>query len=225
MGIYSNNLVIFDIDGTLTREQSIWQYLMEQTHCWSGQGEDNLAKFLRGDVDYYEFCQMDARLFKGRRYEGLKRLAHAIPKYDGLDAVFSYFATREFQIALVSTGLRLVADYFTSLYPIDFYVVNDLAHDGVLCNGEAIINITDNEKDIVALDLMRRCHTKNLVAFGDSREEIPIFKLANFNIAVNANNAELLSPATYQHNGPDLSTCLEKLVRCKYSVHTNHMII
>src|SRR4051812_10736060 len=96
-------LVIFDVDGTLTRQRSIWQYLMEHTNCWTDQGEHNLTKFLRAEIDYVEFCRLDAQLLKGNRYHDLKRAAATVPKYDGLDQVFGYFAERHFKIALVST--------------------------------------------------------------------------------------------------------------------------
>ena len=60
-------------------------------------------------------------------------------------------------------------------------------------------------------DLIEKYNPNCVVAFGDSRGDIPVFKLANFSIAVNANDSELLSLATYQQVGLDLSTCLEKL--------------
>jgi phosphoserine phosphatase len=96
-------------------------------------------------------------------------------------------------------------------YPIDFCVINDLARDGDLCSGEAIIHLAHEGKGVIARDLIERYNANYVVAFGDSRGDIPVFNLANFSIAVNANDSELLNLATHQHVGLDLSKCLEKL--------------
>jgi phosphoserine phosphatase len=207
----TQKLVIFDVDGTLTRQRSIWQFLMEHTGCWTDQGEHNLSKFLRDEIDYVEFCRLDAQLLKGNRYDDLKQVATTVPRYDGLDQVFAYFAERGFKIALVSTGLKVLTDYFTARYPVDYCVVNDLACDGESCSGEAIINLNDHEKDSAAREIIAQCGAEVVVAFGDSRGDIPVFKLANISVAVNSTDPELLSLATIQHTGTDLSAVLDKL--------------
>ncbi len=204
-------LVIFDVDGTLTRQRSVWQYLMEQTNCWTDRGEYNLARFLRGEVDYDEFCRLDALLLKGNRYDDLRRIAASLPRMEGLDLVFDYFAVRQFKIGLVSTGLKLLTDHFTSRYSINYCVVNDLACDGDLCSGEAIITLNDHEKDRAVREIIADCGAEYVVAFGDSRGDIPVFKLADFSVAVNSTDPDLLRLASYHHTGPDLSLCLDKL--------------
>jgi HAD superfamily phosphoserine phosphatase-like hydrolase len=209
--VADQKLVIFDVDGTLTRRRSIWQYLMEHTNCWTDQGEHNLAKFLNNEIDYVEFCRLDAQLLKGQRYDDLKRAAFTIPMHDGLDQVFAYFTERHFKIGLVSTGLKLLTDHFTARYPVDYCVVNDLACDGESCSGDAIINLNDHEKDLAVRQIIAECGAEYVVAFGDSRGDIPVFRLANFSVSVNSSDPELLRLATYQHTGPDLSACLDKL--------------
>src|SRR5574337_1314019 len=109
----TDNLVFFDVDGTLTAKQSIWSYLHEQIGKWEGAGEDNYAKFKRVEIDYRELCRLDAELFRGMRYSELKKIAYDVPKYDGLNTVFSYFTERGYTICLLSTGLKLITDYFT----------------------------------------------------------------------------------------------------------------
>lgn len=206
-----NRLAVLDIGGTLTRERSIWQFLLERTGRWEGQGETNLAKYLGGEIDYHESCRLDAGLLKGVRYDELKAIAYGVPKHDGLDDVFSYFADRRFTVALVSTGLRLVADFFTSRYAIDYCVVNDLARDGAYCNGDVIVNVADDGKGAVVRDLIKMCGAETVVAFGDSRGDLPVFRLADCAISVNTSDPDLARLATHEHTGSDLGACLAYL--------------
>ncbi len=208
---HDRRLVIFDVDGTLTRVTSIWQYLLERTGRWRGEGEVNLARFLAGAIDYAEFCRLDAGLLKGQRYDDLKRLARQVPTYDGLEAVFAYFRTRGFQIGLLSTGLKLLTDVLAERYPVDCCVVNELAWRDGRCTGEGIIRVAWHGKGEAAAAMIRASGAACVVAFGDSSGDVPVFRLADFRVAVNATDPELLRLASYRHVGDDLSACLPHL--------------
>jgi len=48
-------LVIFDLDGTLTQERSIWEYIHKQLGKWYGFAEEYQNLFLAGKISYEEF--------------------------------------------------------------------------------------------------------------------------------------------------------------------------
>jgi phosphoserine phosphatase len=46
-------LVIFDLDGTLTQERSIWEYIHKQLGKWYGFAEEYQNLFLAGKISYF----------------------------------------------------------------------------------------------------------------------------------------------------------------------------
>ncbi len=204
-------MVIFDVDGTLTNAPPIWQVLLERAGVWQGAGERNLARFLAGEIDYPTFCDLDAALLTGQRYDDLRRIAAGLPVYAGLDAVFAYFAAREYVIGLLSAGLKLLTDRFTARYDIDFCLINDLAQQDGVCTGESIVAVGWHDKGAIAAGLIARYRPGHVVAFGDSGGDVPVFRQADFSVAVNTTSADLLALASYHVQGDDLSVCLPHL--------------
>ncbi len=66
-------------------------------------------------------------------------------------------------------------------------------------------------KGDAAAALIRQVQAGEVVAFGDSSGDGPVFRQASFSVAVNATHPELLALASYRHEGEDLSTCLPHL--------------
>jgi hypothetical protein len=68
-----NPRIIFDLDGTLTRERSIWEYIHKQLGKWVGFAEAYQRRFLAGLISYEEFCELDAKVWKGNEGGGTDR--------------------------------------------------------------------------------------------------------------------------------------------------------
>ena len=51
-------LVIFDLDGTLTQERSIREYIHKRLDKWHGFAEEYQKKFLAGGISYERFCEL-----------------------------------------------------------------------------------------------------------------------------------------------------------------------
>src|SRR5215470_12685423 len=58
--------VIFDLDGTLTKTPSPWQYVHERLGVWENTACEYLQEWLSGRIAYDEFCRRDTRLWAGR---------------------------------------------------------------------------------------------------------------------------------------------------------------
>ena len=61
--------VIFDLDGTLTRVPSPWQYIHERLGVWESTACYHLEQWLSGKISYEEFCRRDTDLWNGRPVE------------------------------------------------------------------------------------------------------------------------------------------------------------
>lgn len=60
-------LIIFDIDGTITRHISSWRYIHEKLHLWSHRAFRYQEDFFAGKISYRKFCLLDAAHWKGMR--------------------------------------------------------------------------------------------------------------------------------------------------------------
>src|SRR5512143_24367 len=83
-------LAIFDLDGTLTRERSIWEYIHRQLGKWSGFAEEYQKKFLAGEISYDRFCEMDAEVWKGMKLEALSEIVQKVPFHSGADELIGF---------------------------------------------------------------------------------------------------------------------------------------
>jgi phosphoserine phosphatase len=83
-------LAIFDLDGTLTRERSIWEYIHIRLGKWYGFAEEYQKQFLAGKISYEEFCERDAQVWKGMRVEELLEIVKAVPFHPGADELIAY---------------------------------------------------------------------------------------------------------------------------------------
>jgi phosphoserine phosphatase len=206
----ARKLAVIDVDGTLTGVHSIWQFLMEQCGCWVSAGERNLADFLAGAVTYEEFCQLDARLFAGRRYDELCEIASTVPLRDGLDDVFDCLWRKGYYVALISTGLRVLTRHVVERYSVDVCLANDLEAADGLCTGRAIIEVGEHDKGLHSRRLIEQTGAEHVVAIGDSAGDLPMFATASMAIAVNAVDRRVVAAADAHVTGPDLS------VLCQY---------
>lgn len=204
-------LAMLDVDGTLTHVKSIWQHLMENTGTWEGAGEQNLARFLDKEITYQEFCTLDARLFVGRSYREMQEIAQSVPMRKGADTLLSHLAEQGYRIALISSGLLLLTDYFTTRFEIADCVANDLEVKDGVCTGEAIVHIDDAEKGVFAQQLIARHQPDHVVAIGDSKGDLPMFALADLAIAIAPVDRLVAEATSVQVSGDDLGELCDVL--------------
>src|SRR5512136_1635669 len=109
-------LVIFDLDGTLTQERSIWEYIHKQLGKWYGFAEEYQNQFLAGKISYEEFCERDAQVWKGMRIEEVIEIAKTVPFHSGADELIRYLKQNELKLAVVSSGLSVLSNWVHERY-------------------------------------------------------------------------------------------------------------
>lgn len=201
----ASKLALLDVDGTLTEVTSIWQYLLEACGRWQPGGEVNLARFQAGRISYEEFCDLDAGLLAGESYARLSRTAAGVPLRQGVEALFCHLSASGYRIALISTGLRLLTNHLAMRFPVDLCVANDLAADGDLCTGAAVIEIGENEKGKHAQRAIELFRADHVIAVGDSVGDLPMFALADRSFAVGQADQRVVASADAHIADSDLS--------------------
>jgi phosphoserine phosphatase len=207
-------LALFDLDGTLTRERSAWEYLHRRLGVWEGNAERYQEAFLRGEIDYYRFCELDAAVWKGMKVSAVGRILGEIPLYEGIEGLVGYLKSRGVKLGIISSGLSLLCDGIREKYGFDYAVANELGMtDGVL-DGTIRIHVHYDQKAKWVREAQRRFQARReeILAVGDSSGDITLFQMAGFSIAFNSRSPRLEEIAHLSIRSSDLRDLIPLLV-------------
>ncbi len=206
-------LALFDLDGTLTKEKSAWEFIHRHLGVWEGYAEKFQEAFLKGEISYIRFCQLDAAIWKGMEVTELERILRKIPLYAGLEELAAYLRSRGMKLAIISTGLALLSDWVATRYGFDYAVANELGAANGRLNGEIKINVHFNQKKTWARKIMGRfkVHKKEVLAIGDSSGDLGMFEMAGFSVAFNSACDPLKKIATFCLDSSDLRDLIPSL--------------
>ncbi len=186
-------LVVFDLDGTLTQERSIWEFIHKRLGKWDGFAEEYQNQFLAGKISYEEFCERDAEVWKGMRVEELMEIIRSVPFHLGVDELIHFFKQRGLRLAMVSSGLSLLTNWVHEKYGFDYSVSNDLLHEDGILTGKVRIQVYYDRKAEWVEKILKQfgVEPKEAMAIGDSRGDIEMFQRVGFSVAFNSSCAEL----------------------------------
>ena len=206
-------LAVFDLDGTLTRERSIWEYIHIRLGKWYGFAEEYQKQFLAGKLSYEEFCEQDARVWKGMKVDELLEIVKTVSFHPGADELIAYFKQKGLKLSVVSSGLSILSDWVHQKYGFDFSVANDLLQeDGVLTGGVKIQVHYDKKAEWVKR-ILERFHVKpeEVIAIGDSIGDIDMFQMVGFAVAFNSSCKDLEKIANVCIPSQNLADIIPKL--------------
>jgi len=206
-------LVIFDLDGTLTQERSIWEYIHVRLGKWYGFAEEYQNQFLEGKISYEEFCKRDAEVWKGMKVEEVSEIVKTVPFHPGVDELISHFKERGLKLSMVSSGLSLLSDRVHQQFGFDYSVSNDLLHEnGILTGGVKIQVYYDKKAEWVEKILKQFGATpEEAIAIGDSKGDIDMFQMAGFSVAFNSSCSNLDQIASICIQSQNLADIIPKL--------------
>jgi phosphoserine phosphatase len=186
-------LVTLDLDGTLTREPSIWEYIHKRLGKWYGFAEDYQNQFLAGKISYEEFCERDAQVWKGMKVEELLEIVKTVPFHPGANELIHYLKQKGLKLSLVSSGLSLLSDWVHQIYGFDYSVSNDLLHENGLLTGGVKIQVYYDKKAEWVKRILKQFRVKpeEVMAIGDSKGDIDMFQIVGFSVAFNSSCFDL----------------------------------
>ncbi len=206
-------LVIFDLDGTLTQERSIWEYIHKQLGKWYGFAEEYQNLFLAGKISYEEFCERDAQVWKGVRVEELLEIVKAVPFHPGVNELIDFLKQKGLNLSMVSSGLSLLTNWVHQRYGFDYSVSNNLLHENGVLTGKVKIQVYFDKKAEWVRKILNQFEVKpeEVIAIGDSRGDIDMFQMVGFSIAFNSSCKDLDKIATFGIQSQDLAEIIPKL--------------
>lgn len=189
-------LVAFDMDGTLTTVRSSWEYVHRRLGLWDDRAILYQAEFWAGKINYAEFCRRDAALWRGIPRERLERVIAEIPLRPLARELIKALKKQQVKVALISSGLDLLAARLAEELGFDYYAANGLAaRDGVL-TGEPIVRVSADEPGKLKRDHLRQLlenyglQQANVAAVGDSPGDIDMFQEASLAVLLTGDQQE-----------------------------------
>ena len=192
-------LIIFDIDGTITRHISSWRYIHEKLGLWDVLAKKYQDQFLAGKISYRKFCELDAAHWKGMDADRLYRVFKNIEYAKNAVRVIKKLKQKGFKLAAISTGLQFIADRIKKELGFDYVINNRLNVRKGRLTGGVTINISHGGKGKIVKKILKRFKVKpgEMIAIGDSAGDIPMIKKAGYSIAFNSSCEELSLMADY----------------------------
>jgi len=208
-------LVVFDLDGTLTAERSIWEYIHVKLGKWHGYADEYQKQFLRGKISYKEFCERDAQVWKGMKVDQLRDIVRSVPFNPGADELTSALKRLGLKLTLVSSGLNVLSDWVEEKYGFHYGVSNRLLHEDGVLTGEVEIKVHYDRKAEWVRNIMDifGVRSQEVIAIGDSVGDMEMLEMAGFSISFNSSSSTLDELADVVIKGNDLSHIIPKLPR------------
>jgi len=206
-------LAIFDLDGTLTQERSIWEYIHIQLGKWYGFAEAYQNQFLAGEISYDEFCERDAEVWKGMKVEEVLEIVKTVPFHPGAEELISYLKQRGMKLSIISSGLSALSDWVHQRYGFDYSVSNDLLHENGVLTGKVKIQVHYDKKAEWVERIMKQFDIKpeEVIAMGDSRGDIDMFQMVGFSISFNSSCSDLDKISSVCIQSQNLADIIPKL--------------
>jgi phosphoserine phosphatase len=195
----SNRLIVFDIDGTLTKHVSSWQYIHERLGIWEKQADLYQEQFLAGRITYRKFCRLDAAHWKDLPEEILIDLFKEIPYAENAERAMRLLREKGFALAALSTGVQYMVDRVREEMGLAYAEGNRLKVRRGRLTGGVVIGIDHLGKGRALRSLARKFKTRpsEVIAVGDSGGDLPMMKSAGYSIAFNARSRDIREAADY----------------------------
>jgi len=194
-------LVVFDVDGTLTAVTSVWQYLHERLGTWT-YGRLTSSRYWRGEITYDEWAKLDAMMWRGRKLCEIAEIIERISYFEGVEETFSVLKEKGAKIAVVSAGLSLLVNRIVEELGADFGVANELVVEDGRLTGNVSINVSLSNKCQVIREVARNLgvNIRLCAVVGDYCYDIP--NDAGLRVAFNPkdNTAEMLADVIVRSN-------------------------
>ena len=206
-------LVVFDLDGTLTKERSIWEYIHVRLGKWYGFAEAYQDQFLAGKISYEEFCERDAEVWKGMKVEEMAKIVQTVSFHPGTDELISHLKQRGLKLSMVSSGLSLLSDWVHQKFGFDYSVSNDLLYENGVLSGKVRIQVHYDKKAEWVEKILKQfgATPEEAIAIGDSKGDIDMFQMAGFSVAFNSSCSDLDKIASVCIQSQNLADIIPKL--------------
>lgn len=200
-------LVIFDLDGTLTKIESTWQYIHERLGTWNA-GKLTAEDYWKGRIDYVKWAQLDSSMWRGVEWKTIKLVVDEIPYVEGAKEAVASLKERGKITGIVSAGISLLSDKASRDLGMDFSIANELHVSQERMTGDVTVKVSLDEKGLVIKEAARRLgfSLPECAVIGDNRDDLP--SGTGLRIAFNPRDPQIKETCDVLVRGTDLRAIL-----------------
>jgi phosphoserine phosphatase len=178
-------LVAFDLDGTLVEEKSSWR----KVHEFFGteeKSDEGLKLYVDGKINYEQFVAHDLSLWpKGISKNVFNYVFSKIPLNEGAREVVTEIKRRGKLVAIVSSGISLLAEKVSKELGVDFFIANEILFDEKgRSTGVGVAAVDLNKKGEALLKILEKANIKpkEVLGVGDSKFDLSFLKICGYSV-------------------------------------------
>jgi len=208
-------LAVFDMEGCLTDNPTVWEIMHRKLGTWESHGLPYWDRYRAGELDYDKFARMDVAAWRGAPAGLLDDAAAEVPLMRGCAELMAALHAAGVRAALISNGLVCVAERFRRDFGVEHVHANRaLTRDGRL-TGEIRMDVPHDDKGDVLRALAARLDVTpaETVAVGDSVADVAMFRAAGTSVAFCPADPSVSAAATHTVRDKDLRPLIRILAR------------
>ena len=208
-------LVVFDMDGTLLKERSCWEYIHRH---FGVDNHEMLNLYMEHKINDQEFAESDIELWEKASDEKIDEsyintVLDEIEPIDGAEELIHSLHKEGIKTAILSGGIKYLAEKWAKEWDMGCAIANSIVddEDG---NLKVIIESSGHAKGPIMNKLLEEMEftKENVAAVGDTVVDIPLFRRATLSIAVNTNNTKVIDEADYHLKENDLRKLIPVII-------------
>jgi phosphoserine phosphatase len=207
-------LIIFDIDGTITKHISSWRYIHEELGLWQDRAFKYQEAFIAGRISYRKFCELDAAHWKGMSEPKIRKGFDKVLYSKNAKACIKKLKAMGFKLAAVSTGLQFMPDRIKKEMDFDYTISNRLVAKNGKLTGGVSIRLAHGAKHKILKTIFNRFKVRphEVISVGDSEGDIPLAKETGYSIAFNCTSPKLAETVDYNCRTKDFNEVYRKII-------------
>ena len=196
------------MDGVLVNIESSWTIVHK---AFNIDERETFRRYLRGEFDYLEFMRKDIGLWGHVHVNQIRKILDQVPLMKGSKGTIDILRKNGYVTAIISSGLRILAEKLKRKLGLDYIFANNLLIDknGILTGeGNSEVGIWDKEHVLQRLLKSLTITPNHCAVVGDSIFDISLFDVAGFSIAFNSRDERVRKSADVSIESKDLRTIL-----------------
>jgi len=170
----SDKFVIFDLDGTIIKENSAWEMLHKYFKVDSSTVKKNKELYDKKIIDVDKWIEIDIKLWKNPDKTTIENVLKKYTLIEGIKEFVEYLKKRGFVLGIVSSGIDILAEKVADELGIDICYTNTLLFDerGFLIGGKGNVDLLNKKEIAKNLSEKFKIPLENFIIIGDTRYDM-----------------------------------------------------
>lgn len=208
--------VVFDLDGTLTREVNSWAAVQRRVGPeLHARARERWGRYRDGALTREEFLLDQVADLAGEDGRLLDDVVAAVEYHDGVGDACAALRDAGLQLGIVSAGISALAERVAADLGIHLHRANVIHREAGRFTGRAEITVPPGGKEPALRELVAELGVDldEVVAVGDSSGDVDMFRLAALGVAFCPNGEEVRAAADVVIERADMRLLLPVVLR------------